>query len=163
VVIFVVSTLQAVRTWWSARILNGVALVCVLLTFTIFAECGVDDDDALPCGSGAGTVLNIRNVFILLGLIVLSYWIEAPETPIVIMTGLFERIVPPPATITATTTSTTPAAAAAVATHCHTQKTLSSDTTTPPETEIRTTSRATTTTPDDTKMQVVSGSTRGHR
>jgi hypothetical protein len=70
---FVLPTIQAVRTWWSARVLNGVALVCVLITFTIFAECGDDDDDALPCGSGAGAVLNILNVFILLGLIVISY------------------------------------------------------------------------------------------
>jgi hypothetical protein len=142
-VIFVLPTLHAVRAWWSARILYGVALVCVLLTFTIFAECGDDDDEnAVPsCDSGAGAILNILNVFILLGLIVISYWIEAPETPI--MTGLFERLFPlTPAT------STTPAAAAVVtATHRHTQKkTSSSDTTTPPP---------------DTEMQVVSGSTRG--
>jgi hypothetical protein len=74
-VIFVLPTLHAVRAWWSVRILSCVALAAVLLTNVIYADCP-------NCGRGIGSIWNGFNVLILIGLIVLTFWIEVPEQPL---------------------------------------------------------------------------------
>jgi hypothetical protein len=79
-VLFVLPTIHAVRAWWTTRILYCVALLCVLLTFTFYAECD-------SCDSRAGSVLNGLNVLILIVLIVIAFWIEVPAKPLLGLCG----------------------------------------------------------------------------
>jgi hypothetical protein len=103
-VIFVLPTQpQAERAWWSARILYGVTLFGTLMTFTIFSNC----DDYTPCDSGPGAAVNGCNVVILIGLIVLVFWLDVPEQG-PLLTGLYDRIL---VVISAAMTTTTPTTA----------------------------------------------------
>jgi hypothetical protein len=109
-VLFVLPTIHAVRAWWSARILYCVALLCVLLTFTFYSACD-------SCDSSGGSALNGLNVLILIGLIVIAFWIEVPEKPLLRLCG----VGPTAAAVTSTAPAamphvTTPSAAPVVKT-----------------------------------------------
>jgi hypothetical protein len=98
-VIFVLPTQpQAERAWWTARILYGVTLFGTLMTYTIFSNC----DDYAPCDSGPGAAVNGCNVVLLIGLIVMAFWLDVPEQG-PLLTGLYDRIL---VVVSAATTTT---------------------------------------------------------
>jgi hypothetical protein len=101
-VIFILPTQpQAERAWWSARILYGITLFGTLMTFTIFSNC----DDYAPCDSGPGAAVNGCNVVILIGLIVMVFWLDVPaQGPL--LTGLYDRILVVISAAFTTTTAT---------------------------------------------------------
>jgi hypothetical protein len=77
-VIFVLPANHAVRAWWSARILSCVALAAVLLTYVYYSNCS-------ECDIGVGSIWNGFNTLILIALIVIVFWIEVPEQPLLMV------------------------------------------------------------------------------
>jgi hypothetical protein len=64
--------------WMTTKILYCFALFCTLLIFIAFAECEEGDQ----CEPGAAAIINILNVFLLIGMVSVCWYVPLPSAPI---------------------------------------------------------------------------------
>lgn len=76
-VIFCLSDKVARRVWLTTKILYCLTLVFTLLVFITFAEC-----DGELCTSGPAALINVVNIFLLIGMVSVSWCIPVPSAPI---------------------------------------------------------------------------------
>jgi hypothetical protein len=92
-VIFCLSDNAARWVWLATKILYCFTLFCTLLVFIAFAEC----EEGYDCKPGAAAIINILNVFLLIGMVSVCWYVPIPSAPIFhCCGGIDDNSRPPP-------------------------------------------------------------------